>query len=372
MRGLGRERHCGRNSKTLGSTVRTRGFKMTSLKEVRNQLLISHEGVLNDEEFLLLYDLNRSNNLDLPYDSYPDFAFDDLDDEECLSKFRFHKSDLPVIAEVMGIPETLECYQKSLCSGLEALCTLLERHSYPCRYYMVARFVKPVPVLCMINNYMINYIYQSRSHRVLEWNDTILDPYLLEGYSNAITAKGSPLENCFGFIDGTVIPISKPGENQRIVYNAHKRVHGITFQSVALLNGLIGNMHGPVGKGNYILNDLWVKFPILIFIFLVIFYPERRRHEVGMLADSNLPQDMQRYASTPGHVCHSLCVYGDPAYPMRVHLQAPFRNMVLTPQMVNFNKTMSSVGVSVEWLFGDVVEYFKFVDFKNKPQGWLV
>ena len=37
-----------------------------SLKEVRNQLLISHdEGVINDEELLLLYDLNRSNNLDL-------------------------------------------------------------------------------------------------------------------------------------------------------------------------------------------------------------------------------------------------------------------------------------------------------------------
>ena len=50
---------------------------------------------------------------------------------------------------------------------------------------------------------------------------------------------------------------------------------------------------------------------------------------------------------------------------MRVHLQAPFRNMVLTPQMVNFNKAMSSVWVSVEWLFGDIVEYFKFVDFKK-------
>ena len=243
---------------------------MTSLKDVRKQLLISHEeGVLNDEEFLLLYDLNRSNNLDLPYDSYPDeFTFDDLENDECLSEFRLNKSDLPLLAEVMRIPETLECSQKSLCSGLEALCTLLERHSYPCRYVnMVARFVKPVPVLCIINNYMINYIYQSPSHRILEWNDTILDPYLLEGYSNAITAKGSPLENCFGFIDGTVRPISKPGENQRIVCNAHKRVHGIKFQSVALLNGLIGNMHGPVGKGNYILNDLWVKFPILIFVF---------------------------------------------------------------------------------------------------------
>ena len=33
--------------------------------------------------------------------------------------------------------------------------------------------------------------------------------------------------------------------------------------------------------------------------------------------------------------------------------------------MVNFNKAISSVRVSVEWLFGDMVEFFKFVDFKK-------
>ena len=59
---------------------------MMSLKEVRNQLLISHdEGVINDEELLFLYDLNRSDNLD----SYPGFDFDNLEDDECRSEFRF-------------------------------------------------------------------------------------------------------------------------------------------------------------------------------------------------------------------------------------------------------------------------------------------
>ena len=51
---------------------------MSSLRAVRNQLLISHnEGVISDEEFLLLYDLNKSKNLDFPYDSYDCFDFDD-------------------------------------------------------------------------------------------------------------------------------------------------------------------------------------------------------------------------------------------------------------------------------------------------------
>ena len=61
-----------------------------------------------------------------------------------------------------------------------------------------------------------------------------------------------------------------------------------------------------------------------------------------------------------------LCVYGDPAYPLRIHLQGPFKFGVLTPQMEQYNKAKSAVRSSVEWLFGDVVLSFKFLDFKKK------
>ena len=46
---------------------------------------------------------------------------------------------------------------------------------------------------------------------------------------------------CFGFVDKTVRPISRPDERQRIVYNGHKRVHALKFQSLSLANGLIEN-----------------------------------------------------------------------------------------------------------------------------------
>ena len=216
---------------------------MPSLKEVWDILLICHfQGVINDEEFLLLYDLNRSTNLDLPYEYYDSFDFD-------LSEFRFRKQDIPLLADVLQVPDMITCYQRSVCTGLEALCVVLRRLSYPCRYAdMIARFAKPVPVLCMINNYKIDFIYQMHSHRILQWNDTLLNHHALDTYATAITAQGSPLENCCGFIDGTVRPISKPGENQKIVYNGHKRVHAIKFESVALPNGMIGNMFGLVSK----------------------------------------------------------------------------------------------------------------------------
>ena len=37
------------------------------------------------------------------------------------------------------------------------------------------------------------------------------------------------------------------------------------------------------------------------------------QHDAGMLADSNLLQDMQRYAFNPGPVHHPLRVYEDPS-----------------------------------------------------------
>ena len=85
-----------------------------------------------------------------------------------------------------------------------------------------------------------------------------------------------------------------------------------------------------------------------------------------MLGDSGLLQQLQRYARSPAG--HLMCIYGDPAYPLRVQLQAPFRNVVLTPQMQAFNSSLSAVRSCVEWLVGDIVNYFKFIDFKKNPK----
>ena len=45
----------------------------------------------------------RSNNLDLRYDFFPDFYFDDLKIDECVSEFRFHKHDLPSLTEMKSV-----------------------------------------------------------------------------------------------------------------------------------------------------------------------------------------------------------------------------------------------------------------------------
>ena len=95
------------------------------------------------------------------------------------------------------------------------------------------------------------------------------------------------------------------------------------------------------------------------------FSSEGKRHDAGMLRDSHLLDDLELHAFSPAPLARPLCLYGDPAYPLRLHLQAPFRNIVLTPQMEEFNRSMSPIRISVEWLFGDITNYFKFIDFKK-------
>lgn len=60
-----------------------------------------------------------------------------------------------------------------------------------------------------------------------------------------------------------------------------------------------------------------------------------------------------------------MCLYGDPAYPLRVHLQALFRVWNLTRQTEIFNEPMSAVHASMKWLFSDIINHFKFLDFKK-------
>jgi hypothetical protein len=138
---------------------------------------------------------------------------------------------------------------------------LLRRFCYPCRYSdLVSMFGRPVPELSMITNQVVDFIYDQHAHRLTQWNDQLLSPQCLRRYAEAVARKGGALENCFGFIDGTVRAICRPGQMQRLVYNGHKRVHALKFQALALPNGLIGNLFGPVGMFTCLCRNWYSNF----------------------------------------------------------------------------------------------------------------
>ena len=108
---------------------------MASLRETRELLLISHaRGFLTDLEFLLLYEENKSDNMDLPYEEYPRFCLQDTNKAECKASFRVKKHHITRVEDALRIPAVFKCDQGTVCDGTEGLCILLKRFAFPCRY----------------------------------------------------------------------------------------------------------------------------------------------------------------------------------------------------------------------------------------------
>ena len=118
----------------------------------------------------------------------------------------------------------------------------------------------------------------------------------------------------------------QPGEFQRLLFNGHKRVHAVKFQSVVTPNRLIANLFGSI---------------------------EGRKDDAAMLRESDRLGELRQFSHSAND--NQLCIYGDPAYPLREHLQGPFRRGIhVTPEEATYNRAMSHARVAVEWVFADI------------------
>ena len=224
------------------------------------------------------------------------------------------KEDVIRLKDALGFPETLVGYNRTKVSGLEALCVILRRLAYPKRMIdLVPIFGRSKQELSIIFNLALSYIYDNFCNLLTDFNQHWLTPANLRRYADAVHAKGAPLTNCWGFIDGTARPICRPSIHQRKVYSGHKRVHALKFQSIQVPNGIIAHMYGPI---------------------------EGHRHDSAMLAESNILPQLEAFVDETGQPFY---LYGDPAYPLRPQLLAPFRGANVTPEEEEFNKNMSRV-----------------------------
>ena len=133
---------------------------MSSFKDIRDFLFAGYaHDMFDDEEFCLLHDFYRWKKPDFPYSSYASFDLEEMD---------------PAESRNGTSPCWQICPQRSVCDGIEGLCMLLKRLAYPCRYSdMVHRFTRPVPVLSMITNTVLEYIYDRHSRGIIKsWTPT--------------------------------------------------------------------------------------------------------------------------------------------------------------------------------------------------------
>ena len=64
---------------------------MTSFRDARNLLTVALcDDMISEDEYLLLYDLNRSKNLDLPNDEYT-FDLNEMENSEYVAEFKVKK-----------------------------------------------------------------------------------------------------------------------------------------------------------------------------------------------------------------------------------------------------------------------------------------
>ena len=77
---------------------------MASFRETKETLLLAYdEDLINDEEFVLLYNLNTSKNFDYHYQNYNRFDLDNWSDEECRGDRRFYKADVYRLFEKLNL-----------------------------------------------------------------------------------------------------------------------------------------------------------------------------------------------------------------------------------------------------------------------------
>ena len=139
-----------------------------------------------------------------------------------------------------------------------------------------------------------------------------------------------------GFIDGMIRKTAHPLYNQKTVYIKRKKCHRIKFQSVLVPNGYTTCLYGPM--------------PV-------------KTHDAKLLRQSNLMEQLCNVMLDDNSNGPIYSLYGDLAYLQSSYLLGGFWNVINGTDRANFNRLMSSICITVEWGYCEIIEQWKFLDF---------
>jgi hypothetical protein len=153
------------------------------------------------------------------------FNFNSYSDQSCLRDFRFCRKDVPRLVDVIGWVSGRTRRNRYKCEPLVAICILLRRLAYPCRWSdLEVVFGKHASALSEIYWEVAENLVERRGKLITKFRRELLRSRS-ELYSNAIENCGAPLDSCVGLIDCTKIAVARPGgrtSNQRAIYSGHK------------------------------------------------------------------------------------------------------------------------------------------------------
>ena len=157
-------------------------------------------------------------------------------------------------------------------------------------------------------------------------------------YSQLISNKTRGIAtNIWGFIDSTIRKTCRPIYHQHLVYTRFKKCHGLKFQSVLIPDGFIACLYGPVPA---------------------------KTHDARLLCESQLLEQLQTVMPEDG-INPIYALYGDLAYAQSAYVVGGFRNVDTNSDEAAYNRLLSSVCITVEWGFAELIEHWKFLDFQS-------
>ena len=313
--------------------------------------LAFHRGIIIEEQFVLFVhaleeDLLRKAQRERTFG--PRLDIQKLEDEQCQLFFRFKYDELLRLKDALHIQDTMRAPNGTKWSGLEGLCVLLRRLSYPNRLRdLEVFFGRGVTDLGIIANFICLQICHQFDRLLSDFaNQPWFTAERLARYCAGIAEKcdieGVEGLQLWGFIDGTVRRCCRPIRHQNLLYNGYKKVHCLKFQTVVTPDGMIASLFGPM---------------------------EGKRHDAAVLRESHLVNYIRQ--NIPAfHAAGHGQLYGDSAYPLCPEILTPFKHHV-TPDQQLFNTTMSGVRMSVEWGYKEICTHFAFVDFHKNMKVLL-
>ena len=97
------------------------------MPKLREAISLSYAfNIIDDLEYVLLYDASKPKNPDIPYFTYEDFNLSEMNDDECKAEFRFYENDIYDLIEVLRVPPELICYNGLKVNAVEAMCVFFE------------------------------------------------------------------------------------------------------------------------------------------------------------------------------------------------------------------------------------------------------
>ena len=100
-----------------------------------------------------------------------------MDEAQCTTKFGFRSSDIDDLCVLLDIHKKIVTHQRTTCSGVERLFILLKQLAYPFKYTdIVPLFEGDQTELCILFNYVLDFLYINHYYGLESWNQWFLQP----------------------------------------------------------------------------------------------------------------------------------------------------------------------------------------------------